>query len=92
MIKKDTHFKWMSEAKEAFEKIKEAISSAPILANPDMSRDFCMYVYANNFSIVVVLSQKDAEGTREHPINFHSKTLKSMNSSTTLLKNKHLPL
>lgn len=35
-----------------------------------------MYVYASNFSIVVMLTHKDAEGTWEHPIAFHLKTLK----------------
>lgn len=41
----------MSEAKEEFEKIKEAILSTPGLDNPDMSKDFIIVVYAIDFSI-----------------------------------------
>lgn len=61
MLKKDTHFKWILEAKEVFEKIKDAISSALVLSNPDMSRDFIMYVFSSNYNIVVVLTQKDVD-------------------------------
>lgn len=77
MLKKAMHFKWTAEAKEVFEKIKEAISSAPILANLDMSQDLIMYIFASDFSIAIVLTQKDMESKSEHPIAFHSKTLKA---------------
>lgn len=71
MLKKDLHFKWTPEAKVPFKKIKEAISSAPVLANPDMSKDFLMYVYIINFNIVVVLTQNDVEPKGEHLIAFY---------------------
>lgn len=56
MLKKDLHFKWTQEAKEVIEKMKEAISSTLVLVNPILSKDFLMYVYASDFSIVEVLT------------------------------------
>lgn len=76
MLKREMHFKWTPEAKEAFERIKYAISSTLVLSNPDMSKDFIMYVFFSNYRIVVVLTQKDVDKRGEHPIAFHSKTLK----------------
>lgn len=55
------HFKWTLEAKEAFEKIKDVFSSAPVLSNPDMSKGFIMYVFSSDFSIVVILNQNDVD-------------------------------
>lgn len=56
MPKKEACFKWTPKAKEAFKKIKDAIYSAPMLSNPDMSKDFIMYVFSSHYSIVVVLT------------------------------------
>lgn len=56
MLKKDRHFKWTLEEKEAFDKIKDVISSAPILSNFDMSKDFIMYAFSNNYNMAVVLT------------------------------------
>ncbi|KAH9292897.1 hypothetical protein KI387_041916, partial [Taxus chinensis] len=38
MLKKIMAFKWTAEGKESFEAIKEAISQAPTLINPDFSK------------------------------------------------------
>lgn len=45
MLKKDIHFKWTTQAKKAFDEIKNAICSAPVLSNLDMSKDFIMYIF-----------------------------------------------
>lgn len=92
MLKKERHFKWTPEAKEAFEKIKDAISSAPMLSNPDMSKDFIIYVFSSHYSIVVVLTQKDADKRVEHPIVFHSKTLKEYEAKYNFFEKKALAI
>lgn len=84
MLKKDLYFKWTLEAKEAFEKIKEAILSSPILANPYMSQDFIMYVFASSFNTTVVLTQKDTESKSKHPSLFIPRRSKHMSSKTIL--------
>ena len=69
MIKKDTHFKWTKERREAFDKIKEAITEAPNLWSPNFDNEFILYTFASNHSIVVVLTQKKEEG-EEFPVSF----------------------
>lgn len=48
MVKKERHFKWTPKAKVAFENIKDAISSTSVLSNPNMSKDFLMYVFSSH--------------------------------------------
>lgn len=92
MLKKKTHFKWTLKAKEAFENIKYAIYSAPVLSNSDMSKDFIMYVFSRHYSIVVVLTQKDVEKGSEHPIAIHSKTLKEYEAKYNFVEKKTLAI
>lgn len=90
MRKKETHFKWTPEAKGDFDKIKDAICSAPVLSNPNMSKDFIMYVFSGQYSITMVLTQKDVKKGSKHPIAFHSKTLKEYEAKYNFVKNQAL--
>jgi hypothetical protein len=74
MIHKDVEFKWMDEGKEAFEKIKTAISQAPVLRSPDFSKYFFLYTFASDQSLVSVLTQKDDENN-EALVSFMSTNL-----------------
>ena len=75
MIRKDRDVKWTPEAKLSFEKIKQALTKAPVLVRPDFSKDFITFPFASEDSIAVVLLQKNVEGL-EHPISFFSKVLR----------------
>lgn len=48
---------------------------APILINPDYSKEFHLFSFASEETIAVVLLQQDEEGS-EHPIAFFSKDLR----------------
>lgn len=56
MLKKDVHFVWTKEGKEAFQKIKLAITRAPILRNPNFNKEFILYAYGSNTSIATILT------------------------------------
>lgn len=58
----------------SFEKIKSAITTTPILRNPKFSKDFILYTYEVEKSIVTVLTKKE-DKHNEHPIAFFSQTL-----------------
>ena len=62
MIKKDFNFKWRKEMREAFDKIKEAIAKAPTFSSPNFDNEFILYTFAYDYSIVVVLTQKNEKG------------------------------
>ena len=62
MLRKGMIFSWTKEGKHSFELIKEALVSAPTLLNPNFSKDFILYAYGNNDSIVAMLVQQINEG------------------------------
>jgi hypothetical protein len=75
MLKKDAEIKWIPEAKESFEKIKQALIKAHVLISPNYSKEFMIFSFASEDTIVVVLLQRNYEGY-EQPISFFSKTLR----------------
>ena len=66
-------WKWGPEEKEAFEKLKSAVTSAPILAPPDYSLPFTITCDASDYAIGSVLSQ--GEGKDMHVVAFESRKL-----------------
>ena len=75
MLRNDQDVKWTPEAKLSFEKIKQALTEAPVLVRPDFSKDFITFYFASEDSIAAVLFQNNAKGL-EQPISFFSKVLR----------------
>ena len=75
MLKKDSKIKWTIEAKKAFEDIKRALINTPVLTSPRFDRDFIIFSFASEHTVVVVLLQKYDQGC-EKPIAFFSKALR----------------
>jgi hypothetical protein len=69
LLKQNVKFKWTPECEEAFQKLKQAFITAPILAMPDFNRDFILTTDASNFAVLYILSQKDDQG-RERVIEY----------------------
>jgi hypothetical protein len=66
LLKKDVAFRWNDKTNKSFEDIKDVISQAPVLISPGFSRDFIIFSFASQDTIVGVLMQKDVDGY-EHP-------------------------
>jgi len=71
MIKKDLVFKWNKEENDSFYLIKIPIVEAPSLSSLNFMRDFILYTFASNLSLVIVFMQKD-NNNEERPIYFLS--------------------
>ncbi|KAG1225834.1 hypothetical protein G6F67_009193 [Rhizopus microsporus] len=67
---------WSKDCQVAFDKLKQLMSSAPVLQAPDLSRQFIIETDASDFGVGAVLLQKDDHGLL-HPIAFESKKLSS---------------
>ena len=52
----------MVGAKKSFKDIKQAISEAPVLISPDFEKDFLVFSYASEHTIVGVLLQNNDRG------------------------------
>jgi hypothetical protein len=76
LIKKTVKWDWGKEQTDAFYKIKEAITSSPLLRLPDPDLPFTVTTDASDYAIGAVLTQKFPDTNFDHPIAFHSKKLK----------------
>jgi hypothetical protein len=61
-LKKDDEIKWTREAKSSFERIKQTLIEATVLISRAYSKDFLIFSFASEETIVVVLLQKNEEG------------------------------
>ena len=73
LTQKAQRFNWSSEAQDAFDTLKDALTRAPILGFPNNSDPFILDCNASSFAISGVLSQVQ-DGT-ERVIAYFSKTL-----------------
>uniref|UniRef100_A0A3B3HJF8 Gypsy retrotransposon integrase-like protein 1 n=1 Tax=Oryzias latipes TaxID=8090 RepID=A0A3B3HJF8_ORYLA len=68
-------FLWDSTAQAAFSNLKKLFVSAPILIQPDVSRQFVVEVDASDSGVGAVLSQREETSGKLKPCAFFSKKL-----------------
>ena len=71
---KGVEFKWTQECQRAFETLRDALVSPPVLAYPDFTKPFILHCDASGAGIGAVLTQKSLEG-RERVVSYGSKAL-----------------
>ena len=74
LLKKDTPFIWDEQAQLSFEKLKHALTHAPLIHPLDYSRDFTLYLAASNTTIAMVLVHESHDG-EEYVVYYVSKSL-----------------
>lgn len=67
-------FQWSDKHQQAFEKLKQAVMTAPVLLIPDPKKDFVLTTDASGFAVGAVLQQEDSEG-KLRPVAFESRKL-----------------
>ena len=65
---------WTEQCQESLDKLKIAITNAPVLAFPDFSKPFKLYCDASAEALGSVLAQVQEDGL-EHPLGYYSKAL-----------------
>src|SRR5258708_36425520 len=68
---------WGTAEQQAFDVLKNAVTSAPMLTFPSRSGLFCLECDASNFAMGAILSQQHEDGLF-HPIGFMSKSFSNM--------------
>ncbi|MES9884237.1 MAG: RNase H-like domain-containing protein, partial [Sedimenticola sp.] len=74
LLKQDVDFTWTDQCEESFQNLKIALTSAPVLAYPDMNKQFILSCDASGTAISYILGQKDSQN-REHPIAYGGRAL-----------------
>ena len=74
LTRKDAPFEWTTECSHAFNRLKSALTEAPVLAYPRFGHPFLLETDASGAGLGAVLSQKQEDGTT-HSIAYVSRTL-----------------
>ena len=74
LTKKSKRFKWTNECQQAFDTLKDRLTSAPVLAYPNYEHRFKLHCDASGKAIGGVLNQEE-DGV-ERPIAYFSRKLK----------------
>jgi hypothetical protein len=74
LLKKEclAKFRWTLEAQAAFDKLRTAFTTAPILQHFDPERPAILEADASDFALGAVVSQRGEDGL-VHPVAFHSR-------------------
>ena len=75
LTRKDKRFEWSNDQEESFQKIKEILSTEPLLIYPDFSQPFILTCDASNTAVGAILSQ-ERDGD-EQPVAYCSRQLNS---------------
>ena len=83
LLQKEVLFDFNNPCKEAFNKLKQALTTTPIIQPPNWSLPFELMCDASNFAIGAVLAQRI--GSKQHAIYYASRTLDAaqINYTTT---------
>jgi len=73
LTRKNARFIWANEEREAFERLKTTLTTAPVLACPDFNRPFILQTDASAYGLGAVLTQNLEQG--ERVIAYASRTL-----------------
>ena len=91
LTKKDVEWNWTSRQEEAFNKLKECITSEPVLAHPELDKQFKVEVDASGFALGAVLLQKKSDG-KKHPITYYSTTLNAAEQNYDIYELEYLAI
>ncbi|KAG5726372.1 hypothetical protein E4T56_gene18941 [Termitomyces sp. T112] len=72
---KDVMWSWGPPEQTAFDTLKHAMTSGPVLLFPDDNSPFWVEADSSDFATGAVLSQQSLEDRKWHPVAFYSKSL-----------------
>ena len=96
--RKGKKFVWSKECELAFQKLKECLTSAPILAVPDSTKEFVVCIDASLDGIGVVLMQEgrfiayESRKLKSHEVNYPTHDLELATIMHALTKWRHFLL
>src|SRR3954452_4940875 len=74
LFQKGVKYEWNKIREENFQKLKEKLTTIPVLAYPNFEKEFILYTDASGYALGAVLSQEDTNG-KEHVIQYATRSL-----------------
>jgi len=78
LTKKAVPWRWEEAEQAAFDKLRNRITSTPVLLALDDSKPFRIEADSSDFATGAVLSQQSSEDGKWHPVAFLSKSLSAV--------------
>jgi len=75
LTRSDKAWNWDTKEQDAFERLKAAVTTAPVLVSPQDSEPFRIEADSSDFTSGAVLSQQLPGEEKWHPVAFYSKSL-----------------
>ncbi|QRW26807.1 Retrotransposable element Tf2 protein [Rhizoctonia solani] len=91
LVKKDTLWKWDTKEQEAFQGLKDAITSAPVLCHANPTKPYFLETDASGAALGSILSQRQEDG-RLHPLGFLSESFKGAEQNYDCHKQRKIEL
>ena len=91
LLCKETKFRWDENCQQAFEGLKKALISYPILRMPDFNQEFFLFTDASGLAIGAILAQKTEKGD-EYVIQYASRVLKGAEIHYTISEKECLAI
>jgi transposase InsO family protein len=88
--KKNAVWKFADEEMIAFERLRDALVTAPVLRHPDFEKEFLLQTDASGYGLGAVLAQEFEDG--EHPIAYASRTLQDAETRYAVIEREGLAL
>ncbi|XP_060602869.1 uncharacterized protein LOC132755945 [Ruditapes philippinarum] len=76
LLQKDKKFIWENRHQEAFESLKHALVTAPMIHYPDMNHTFILTTDASDTALAYILGQKGSDG-KERVVSYGGRALRS---------------
>ena len=73
LTKNDVAWEWTPACQKAFEQLRDALTTSPVLAVADPNKSYVLHTDASDHAMGAILQQEDADGNR-HPVAYASKT------------------
>lgn len=89
LTKKDTIFKWTEAAETCFQKMKKLLTSEPVVAFPDLNKQFIIESDASGLAVGAVLEQFDDHGNIR-PVAYFSRALTKAEKNYTVTEKEAL--
>ena len=80
-----------ANCEEAFNKLKGALTTGPVLRAPDFQREFIVFTDASNVRLGAVLRQAD-DDRNHHPVTYLSKKLQAVERHLSTIERECLAI